>query len=42
MSEKFYETPAAFDRALKDLAKNSAGDTGALYRQALRDRYLVA
>lgn len=40
MSEKFYETPAAFDRALKDLAKNSAWDTGALYRQALRDRFL--
>lgn len=40
MSEKFYSTPAAFDRALKDMAKSSNSDTGAVYRQALRDRFL--
>lgn len=40
MSAKLYATPAAFDRALKDVAKNCGGDTGAVYRQALRDRFL--
>jgi hypothetical protein len=35
-----YPTPASFDRALKQAAKNADGDPGEAYRQALRDRFL--
>lgn len=37
--EKAYQTPAAFDRALKKAAK-ATSDPGEAYRQALRDRFL--
>ena len=35
-----YETPAAFDRALKKAVRETGSDPGATYRQALRDRFL--
>ena len=37
---KAYATPAAFDRALKKVAKTAGNNPGEAYRQALRDRFL--
>lgn len=36
----FYETPQAFDRALKKAIASAGGDRGERYRQMLRDRFL--
>lgn len=38
--ESFYETPQAFDRALKRAIAASGGNRGERYRQMLRDRFL--
>ena len=35
-----YENGGQFDRALKKAVRNSGGDPGDGYRQALRDRFL--
>lgn len=38
--EKAFATATEFDRALKRAVRESGGDPGAGYRQALRDRFL--
>lgn len=38
--EKAFATATEFDRALKCAVRESGGDPGAGYRQALRDRFL--
>lgn len=39
--EKAFATATEFDRALKRAVRESGGDPGAGYRQALRDRFLA-
>lgn len=38
--KRAYETPAAFDRAVKKAVKMAEGDPGEGYRQVLRDRFM--
>lgn len=38
--KRAYETPAAFDRAVKKAVKTAKGDPGERYRQVLRDRFM--
>lgn len=40
-NSRAYKTPAAFDRALKRAVRESGTETGASYRQALRDRECI-